>query len=29
VPSVQLAEIELHYVERGSGRPLLLQEFLG
>jgi len=24
VPSVQLAEIELHYVERGSGRPLLL-----
>jgi pimeloyl-ACP methyl ester carboxylesterase len=24
VPTAQLADIELHYVERGSGRPLLL-----
>jgi len=24
VPTVQLADVELHYVERGSGRPLLL-----
>jgi 3-oxoadipate enol-lactonase len=24
VPTAELAEIELHYVERGSGRPLLL-----